>query len=250
MAQANSQAYYSDNKTYLIRKLKSISELLPEDEEAIWRVPMAIEQHPAGHNLARDRQHSDGCHLILDGFAFRHKSLTDRQRQILSFHTPGDIPDLQGLHFRTMDFGVTTLVPTTVGYIPHTSLYDLTRRHLGLAHAFWRDIITDGAIFRIWMLNLGRRTSHERIAHLLCEMALRLEAVGLATHRIYEAPLAPVDVGDALGLSAVQVNRVLQDFSRDGLLLPKAASLEVLDFAGLAQICDFDPGYLHLGRNA
>ena len=129
-------------------------------------------------------------------------------------------------------------------------MYDLTRRHIGLAHAFWRDIITDGAIFRIWMLNLGRRTAHERIAHLLCEVALRLEAVGLATHRAFEASLAPIDIGDALGLSVVQVNRVLQDFSRDGLVMPKAGSVEVFNFTGLARICNFDPGYLHLGRNA
>lgn len=148
-----------------------------------------------------------------------------------------------------MDFSVTTLASTTVGYIPHATLYDLTRRHLGLAHAFWRDIITDGAIFRIWMLNLGRRTAHERIAHLLCEMALRLEAVGLATSRAFEASLVSVDIGEALGLSMVQVNRVLQDFARDGLVTPKAASVEVLDFTGLAQICDFDPVYLHLGHN-
>ena len=111
VTQANIQTYYSDNKIYMIRKLKSISELLPEDEDAVWRLPMAIEQHPAGHDLAQDQQHPDGCHLILDGFACRHKSLADGQRQILSFHTPGDIPDLQGLHFRTMDFSVTTLNP-------------------------------------------------------------------------------------------------------------------------------------------
>ncbi|RZI59884.1 MAG: Crp/Fnr family transcriptional regulator [Pseudomonas sp.] len=250
MAQAHVEVFHSEKKIFLMRKLKSISEILPEDEDILWRLPMAIEQHPAGYDLARDHQHPDGCHLILDGFACRHKSLADGQRQILSFHTPGDIPDLQGLHFKTMDFGVTTLIPTTVGYISHTSLYDLTRHRLGLAHAFWRDIITDGAIFRVWILNIGRRTAHERIAHLLCEMAMRFEAVGLAKNRSYEAPLAQVDIGDALGLSAVQVNRVLQDFSRGCLVITKADSLEVIDFKGLAQICDFDPSYLHLGRSA
>ncbi len=234
-----------------LRKLKSIAEISPQDEQALLGLPMSVRSYPARHDLVRDKERPPACHLILDGFACCHKSLADGRRQILSFHTPGDVPDLQGLHLETMDYGVSTLAPTVVGHVSLASLHDLTRRHLGIAHAFWRDTVIDGAIFREWMLGLGRRTVRERISHMLCEMALRFEAVGLAgDDRAYEMPTTHTDLGDALGLTVVHVGRVLQELRQEGLIMFEAATLRVLDFDGLARICDFDPAYLHQDRRA
>ncbi len=232
--------YYAERQA-LVRKLHSIAELSLGNELALLDLPMTVEKYPSRQELVEERQRPGGCHLILDGFACRHKSLPDGRRQILSFHTPGDIPDLEGMHLKTLDYGVSTLVPSVVGHIAHATLHDLARRHLAIAQAFWRDTMVDAAIFREWLLSLGQRSAREHLAHLLCETVLRLEAVG---YLAADLPLTLTDLADALGLPTVQVNRELQDLQRNGLIELRARGLRVLDFKGLAGLCDFDRTYL------
>jgi CRP-like cAMP-binding protein len=130
--------------------------------------------------------------------------------------------------------------------IPHEDLRDLTQRHPGLAAILWRDTLIDAAIFREWMTGIGRRTAHGRIAHLLCEFYLKLHAVGLAESFRCDLPITQVDIGDALGLSNVHVNRVLQDLRGRGLIALRGRNLAIEDWAALTKIAEFDPTYLHL----
>ena len=137
----------------------------------------------------------------------------------MGFYIPGDIPDLQSLHIKTMDHSVGTLVPTTVAFIPHQSLNELNARYSTIANALWRDTIVDAAMFRLWMVSLGRKSAHERLAHLLCELLVRFKAVGLAEdEHTCEFPMTQAELGDALGLTTVHVNRVIQDLRTDGLI--------------------------------
>ncbi|HEV2530557.1 Crp/Fnr family transcriptional regulator, partial [Phenylobacterium sp.] len=110
----------------------------------------------------------------------------------------------------------------------------------------WRDTLIDAAIFREWLTGVGRRTAHQRIAHLICEIHLRLKAVGLANGGGFELPITQAEIADALGLSSVHVNRVLQDLRREGLIKSRGRFLGVPDWPALAQAGGFDPRYLHL----
>jgi len=164
------------------------------------------------------------------------------------YKAPGDIPDLQSLHLKTLDNSVGTLTLCRVGFIQHEDLRELCHAQPRIADAFWRETLVDGAIFREWMLNVGRREAYGRLAHLLCEMVSRLQAVGLVQDHICELPITQSELGDALGISTVHVNRTLQDLRSAGLITLRGGSLEVLDWDGLKRAADFDATYLHQDR--
>ena len=166
---------------------------------------------PEDQDIVREGDQPTECCLVLDGFVSRYKVLASGKKQILSFHTPGDIPDLQSLHIHVMDHSLGTLVPTRVAFIPHREMLDLCRRYPALAAAFWRDTLIDAAIFREWIANIGRRNAYQRLAHMFCEMEMRLMAVGLSSKTSYDLPLTQEEIGDATGLTTVHVNRTLKE---------------------------------------
>jgi CRP-like cAMP-binding protein len=229
----------------LVRKLESITDLTSEERQALLDLPMTVRTYVRDQDIVRDGDIPSECCLILEGFTCRYKLLPDGRRQIMAFHTPGDMPDLQSLHIRVMDHSVAALMPTSAAFIPHRSMRDLTERFPGLLHAFWRDTLIDAAIFREWMIGIGRRTAHERIAHLICEMLLRLRAVGLASNDTFKLPATQTDVADALGLSNVHVNRVLQDLRGDGLITWTRYTVSILKWEELQSLALFDATYLH-----
>jgi CRP-like cAMP-binding protein len=161
-----------------------------------------------------------------------------------------NIPDLQSLHLEVMDHSLGTLARSTLAFLPHDTVRDLIRRCPRIGDAFWRETLIDAAVFREWMLGLGRREAYGRMAHLLCELYVRLKAVGLANGHGYEMPLTQAELGDALGLSTVHVNRTLQDLRGEGLITLQGGSVAVLDWEGLRKAGEFDPTYLHLRKEA
>ncbi|GJD52497.1 Anaerobic regulatory protein [Methylobacterium crusticola] len=230
----------------LIRKLESIAPLSDEERRAIEGLSIMIRPLKPDQDIVRDYDRPSQCCLMLEGWACRYKLLSQGKRQIFSFHVPGDIPDLQSLHLNVMDHSLCTLTPATVAFIPHHGLHELTARFPRIAAAFWRDTLVDAAIFREWMVGMGRRSAEEAIAHLFCEMYLKLQAVGLAQNHIYRLPITQSDVADALGLTNVHVNRVLKELRTKGLITLMGGTLQVHDWTELTKLCDFDPTYLHL----
>jgi CRP-like cAMP-binding protein len=230
----------------LVRKLESITQLTSEERQALESLPAAIRLMQPRQDIVRDKDRPGHCCLILSGWAYRYKLLSEGKRQILSLHIPGDLPDLQSLHLHVMDHNLATLTACRLALIPHEAFHDLTNRFPGLGAAMWRDTLVDAAIFREWMTGIGRRTAFGRIAHLFCEMYLKLHAVGLATSHRCELPFTQVDIGDALGLSNVHVNRVLQEMRGKGLITLQGSRLVIVDWGALSEAGEFDPTYLHL----
>src|SRR3712207_4139041 len=164
----------------------------------------------------------------------------------MAFHIAGDIPDLQSLHLKVLDNSIGTITPCKVGFIQHEALRDLCLRYPRITSGLWRETLIDASVFREWMVSIGRREAYNRIAHLLCEMVLRMKAVGLAEDHRCELPITQAEFGDALGLSTVHVNRTLQELRAAGLITLKGSTLTVLDWEELKRAGDFDPTYLHL----
>ncbi len=140
-----------------------------------------------------------------------------------------------------MDHNVATLTQVKVASIPHAILLEWMRNHPHFARLLWRDTLIDASIFREWVLNVGRRSAIERIAHLLCEMVTRLRAVGLEC----DLPITQAKLADATGLSAVHVNRTVQELQGDGLIELSGKTVAMLDWERLKRTAGFDPGYLH-----
>ena len=236
--------------TPLIRKLESILVLSEDEKDVLRNVSGTIKTVGPRQDLVREGDRPHECCLILDGFAYRYKLTDDGKRQIFSFHIPGDIPDLQSLHIDVMDHSLAALTATKAMFIPHETVCDLMRRCPRIGDAFWRDTLIDAAVFREWIMNLGRREAYGRMAHLLCEFYVRLRAVGLTNGPAYEFPLTQAELADATGLSAVHVNRTLQELRGEGLITLRNGSLAVLDWERLQEAGEFDPAYLHLRQEA
>jgi CRP-like cAMP-binding protein len=233
----------------LIRKLETITKLTEAERTVLAELPLRFRSVADNSDILQEGDRSTECSLLVEGFAARYKVLGEGQRQIFSLHIPGDILDLQLLHLEVMDHSVRALAPCRVGYIPHQAIHAMIAAYPRIGAALWRDTLVDAAVFREWLAGVGRRSAYQRIAHLLCELYLRLLSVGLADAWSFELPVTQIELSDALGLSAVHVNRILQDLRRDGLIATRGAKTAIRDWARLQSAADFDPGYLHL-RNA
>jgi CRP-like cAMP-binding protein len=236
--------------TMLIRKLESIATLSQEERQAVESLPVRTHALNARQDIVRDGDKPTHCCLVLDGWAYRYKLLSEGKRQILSFHVAGDMPDLLSLHVPTMDHTLATVKQATVAFIPHESLRALVASHPGLASLLWRDTLIDAAIFREWMVGMGRRSAYERIGHLFCEMYLKLQAVGLAGDYRCPMPITQNDLADALGLTSVHVNRVLQEMRGRALITLRSQTLVIEAWDELLRVSEFDARYLQLETRA
>jgi CRP-like cAMP-binding protein len=204
--------------TTLITKLTVSDSLDGDDIRAIQRLPIRSRSLQGLEVIVADGARPTESCLLTEGIAFRSKTTFDGQRQILSLHIPGEIPDLQSLHLKVMDHDLMTLTPCTLGFISHDALWQLSRERPNVAAALWRETLIDAAIFREWIVNVGRRSAAADVAQLFIELHRRLEAVGRTKDAGFELPITQSVLGDCLGLSTVHVNRVLQDLRREGFL--------------------------------
>jgi len=230
----------------LIRKLESVASLSAEEKAAVLDLPVTVRQMRADHDIVRERDRPTQSCLVLDGWLCRYKILESGARQIFSFHIGGDIPDLQSLHLRTMDHNLGTLVQSTVAFIQHESVKNLAKDFPHICNVLWRDTLIDAAIFREWMVGMGRRDAPSRIAHVLCELFVKLQAVGLTKDHSCQFPITQSVIGDALGLSTVHVNRSLMELRGKGLIKLEKQVLTILKWEELREEGGFDPLYLHL----
>jgi CRP-like cAMP-binding protein len=237
------------NSSPIIRNLDSTFRLSDQERTALEDLPMQIQAIRADQDIVREGDRPSRCFALLDGYTATYKMTGDGKRQIHSWHIPGDIPDLQSLHLRVLDNSVVTLTPCRVGFIQHEVLRELCRKQPRIMEAFWRQTLIDAAIFREWMTNIGRREAYSRMAHIICEWIVRMRAVGLVQDHTCDLPMTQGELADAMGVSTVHVNRVLQELRGDGLITLKGSRLEVLDWEQLKQAGDFDPTYLHQDPN-
>jgi len=228
----------------LVRKLEQITPLSDAEKQIVKDVPTRMRHVRAREDIVCDGSRPPDINLITEGFACRYKLLGDGRRQILSFLIPGDICDLRALLLRRMDHGVAALNPCEVAVIPHKRLLDIFEKHPRIALALWTDAMLDAAIHRQWLTNVGRHSAYARIAHLLCEFWTRLQAVGLTRGNSYYLPVTQTDIGDALGLSTVHVNRTLHVLGAEGLVTMHSNVVVVLNWKRLQAAAEFDPSYL------
>lgn len=234
----------------MARRLGDCSPLDAADTAAILALPFTRRLIPAGQVLVWDGDApTDSC-ILLNGFAFRHKSAGSGGRQILSIHMKGDIVDLQNALLPHSDHNVQMLTEGEVAYIPIAAIRALALHHPRVGMAMWHETLVEGSIFREWILNIGRRDAYARIAHLLCEFSLRLQRAELGRQQEYELPISQDQLADAVSLTPVHVNRTLMRLEEEGLIARDRRAIRIHDWRALATVADFNPDYLHLPSNA
>lgn len=230
----------------LLRKLETHASLSDEDRAAILTLPFTLRTLEPHSYLTREGEAPDHCAVLVTGFAFRHKLTGEGARQICAVHIPGEALDFQTLFLDVADHNVQTLTRSTVAVVPREPLLRLARSHAGVGNAILTTILVEASIFREWILNVGRREAPERIAHLLCEFAVRLDKQGLVAEYGYELPMTQEQLADATGLTPVHINRTLKRLEAQGLIQRDKRKVSFPDWERLRDFSDFNQRYLHL----
>ena len=231
----------------LVAKLETVARLTDEDRAVLATLCNEPRGMGARRNVIREGERPDHVHLMVEGWAARYKLLPDGARQITAFLIPGDFCDLHVTILGEMDHSIITLTRSRVAYIPRSKMDALTERP-GLARAFWWTTLVDEAVLRAWIVNVGRRDAFEAIGHLMCELFVRMRNIGLTDDHCFELPLTQEELGDALGLTPVHVNRVLQRMRADALISFKGGLLTILDYGRLEAASGFNSNYLHIAE--
>lgn len=200
---------------------------------------------PAGHHLIMEGDKPDPVFVILDGWACGYKILPDGGRQILAFMLPGDFCDIHIAVLRAFDHSIVTITAAKVATLPRAQMEALVEAGPTISRAFWWSQLVDQSVLRAWIVSMGRRTAKERVAHLMCELYIRMRNIGLATDDRCEMPLTQIVIADAVGLTPVHVNRVLKSLRLEMVMELSSGSLTISDPVRLAQIAGFDENYLH-----
>jgi CRP-like cAMP-binding protein len=217
-----------------------------DDRNAILNLSFRLRKLDAGSYLIREGSLPIHCGVLIDGFAFRQKMTGDGSRQIIAVCIPGDAIDLQNIFLDISDHAIQMLTRGTVADVPREQLQELVLTRPNIGRAVIQLTLVESSILREWVVNVGQRNARERIAHILCEFAVRLEARGLAAFDGFELPMTQEQLADATGLTSVHVNRVLKGLEADGLISRRRRHIHFSDWRALQDAGDFTRAYLHV----
>jgi CRP-like cAMP-binding protein len=216
------------------------------DQEAILNLPHRLRSLDPSSYLVREGAIPLHCGVLVEGFAFRQKTTGDGARQIMAVCIPGDAVDLQNIFLDISDHAVQMLTRGTIADVPREALQELILGHPAIGRGIIQLTLVEASILREWVVNVGRRDARERIAHILCEFAVRLEVRGLASGNGFELPMTQEQLADATGLTPVHVNRVLKGLEADGLITRQRRQIHYGNWRALQDAGDFSRTYLHV----
>ncbi|HEY5711206.1 MAG TPA: Crp/Fnr family transcriptional regulator [Allosphingosinicella sp.] len=228
-----------------LAKIEKRGPLPAAARKALLAVPTISRSLRPYQDLVREGDRPERCCFVETGLVSRYKALRNGARQILSFHIPGDMVDLQSALVVVADHGIRAHVATTVVTIAHSDVLALAAEYPSLAHAFWFDTLIDAAVFREWTVNVGRRNSRERTAHLLLELATRFEGAGMMVDNSFHLPVSQNDISDALGITPVHLNRTLQWMRGQRYIRTHSRDVMIENWPEMIALGGFDPAYLH-----
>jgi CRP-like cAMP-binding protein len=231
----------------LITKLENFTRLSHDDRSAVTRLcDGRVRVFAPGEDVAREGDATRFINVVIEGWAWRYKVLEDGRRQVTSLFLPGDICDLYIFVLREMDHFIGAVTDVTIAQVSRDLFDEVTLGNPRVLQALLWDTVVSVSIQREWTVNLGQRTAYERIAHLFCETYIRLRAAGRVSDGSCDWPLTQMQLADAAGLSAVHVNRTIQDLRDNGLIALRGRKLTIPDLEALKVAALFDPNYLHL----
>lgn len=230
-----------------LQRLFRRTDLSSGDMATIRELPGRIDHIEANRDFVKLGERVTAACLVVDGLAARFGQTVEGERQLTALHIPGDCADLHSAVLPNPECALSAVTDSTIYRIPHEYLHRAAQSSPAIARAFWRDCTVDASIAGEWMLNNGRRDARARLAHLICELAVRYANCGADRDR-FALPMTQIHMGDALSLTPVHVNRMLRRLREDGLVTIRAGVVEIADWNGLARAGEFSDRYLHLTR--
>lgn len=228
-----------------IDKLRCFAPLDDDDIAALAAATAKSRSVPTRRDLIREGDRPGPVFVFLEGWGCRYKILPNGTRQVLAYLMPGDSCDLHIGLLAEMDHNIQTITPARVATISRGEMDEMVDHYLGIAKALYIAQLIDEGTMRAWITSMGRRTSIERVAHLMCELYLRARNIGLTMATDLELPLSQLLLADSLGMTPVHLNRVLKRLRMTGAMTLKRGSLVIEDPLMLTEIAGFDENYLH-----
>lgn len=228
-----------------VQKLSGLAALTADDAVALENATANPRNYIARQDLIREGDEPGPMFVMLEGWACRYKIMPSGTRQIMAFLMPGDACDLHIKLLAEMDHSIQAITTAIVATVPRAEMQAMMDGHPNIARAMYSAQLVDEGIMRAWIVSMGRRSSTERVAHLICELYLRARNIGLTGNGEFALPLSQLVLADALGMTAVHINRVLKELRLAGAMALKRGSVIILDAAKLVQIAGFDENYLH-----
>ncbi|HLO20511.1 MAG TPA: Crp/Fnr family transcriptional regulator [Sphingomicrobium sp.] len=235
--------------TVHLKKLRQRIDISSDEERAIRDSVAEVRRIAAGKVVIRAGEELSSSLMLIDGWMARSKDLAGGERQVTQLHVAGDFADLHGFTLKHLDDDITTLSDCRIATVPHERIREITQEYPRLGRIFWFSTNMDAAIQRELVLSLGQRSAISRMAHLFCELYVRLGVVGKTSTDGYEFPLTQRELSECLGLTVVHANRTLQELRRRGLVELENRKLTIADRRGLEGVAEFDPSYLYLDRH-
>lgn len=232
----------------LIAKLELFVALAADERKFLLQSFGEPTRYDRGQEVVAEGSSPDASCLVVEGIVCRSKTLADGDRQILALHLPGDFADLHSFVLPVMDHSIEAVTPCSIVKMPHGRLRTITDEFANLTRALWYDTAVDAAIHREWMLGLGLRSAYERLAHLICELFVRMRFCGLTEGNSFPLKLTQGEVGELFGISTVHLNRMVQALRKAKLVELQGHTVTLLNFEGLKDVAGFDPKYLE-GRD-
>ena len=234
----------------IVDKLQSRLRLTGAQARLIVGAIGRVETVPARVDLGQSFGAAISPAFLIDGYAHLYKMGSHGGRQILAFHLPGEMINAGSAILPDTHWGIATLSECQIARIEQAAIHEMVTTDPTIADALWVDALVNTDIALEWVMNLGRREAPSRVAHLFCELAARMEAIGRCSGHSFIFPVSQVDLADATGITHVHLNRVLRRLRAEGLLSVHGHHVIIHDWDGLCALADFDPAYLHLGGHA
>lgn len=228
----------------LIAKLEWRQPVSPSIGEELTRLMTRERLLETGHELRAVNWRSGNCLLLVDGLAARYKLMPNGRRQITALHIPGDFVDLGDLLIGQPDYDVVALDTCRFAVADQDQFLALAEASPAAIRLLWMDSLLDAAIQQEWLVSMGRRSALGHLAHIICELFLRLKIVGRTEDFCFRLPLTQADIADVLGLSMVHVNRMLKELRNDAVMTWANHLVTIGDWRRLTDIAEFDPAYL------
>lgn len=231
----------------LERFLKRIllrSPLTQEERNAILGLTSSTFEVRAQRDFIRPRDKVEHACLVGEGLIGRFDQMAGGARPITAFYIPGDMCDLPSVVMPIAGWGMTALTNSVLYQIAHEDLRRLVVKYPNIAMAFWRDVTVDAAILSKWIANIAQMRALAKVAHLLCELGMRMEAAGLGKRNRYALPLSQAQIADAVGLTSVHVNRVIQELRATGMMTMQDHLIEILDWNEFTELAEFSLRFL------
>lgn len=227
-----------------VSRLTQLVPLSPDELAVLHELqsnPRTVQRH---RDIITEGRSYGSLFIVMEGNAIRYRILHDGRRQIVNIVLPGDIVGALGYFMESSLYSTKALTEVVVATIPFARLSALNETHPRLVTKIFWWFSCESTIYAEHLVDLGRRSALERVAHFLLELLTRLQAVGLADDQSFKIPLTQELLADALGLSIPHVNRVLRRLREDNLVVVEDQRVTVKDIDSLSELADFEPGYL------